>query len=335
MPDDSVFEKAEAFVRQNWEVHRQAFGPILEPAFSENPQARLLLIHALNHISKKEIKPGLEQIKNLENMCACNADRAALAFFNGLAFEMAGVVPQMIKWYETAGKLGHRFYLPHLKLAKAYHNMAAYDNARKHYETGIEYIKAMNDPDEELLGSAYTNLTSCLTMMHLFTDAKKAWEKAQTFPMQPGAYAAAAMLYAAQGDREQTGEMIAVLQEKYPAWVEKTRLTTEQVLNRAHPHFVAMPVEPQAVEIFWQWFRENETLFDTQVTKILPQLARQIRQVFPFLHREPAFRVAKGPKGKQILFHDFYAVALHHGYGDLLTHCPEDILSRWSFTIVH
>jgi len=45
------FEAAEFALRQSWEIHRQAFGPILEPAFTENRQLRILLINALNHIS--------------------------------------------------------------------------------------------------------------------------------------------------------------------------------------------------------------------------------------------------------------------------------------------
>ena len=35
------FESMEFALRHSWEVHRQAFGPILEPAFQENQQVRL------------------------------------------------------------------------------------------------------------------------------------------------------------------------------------------------------------------------------------------------------------------------------------------------------
>ncbi len=47
------FEEAEAALWQSWEVHRQSFGPILEPAFQENPRVRILVINALNHISHR------------------------------------------------------------------------------------------------------------------------------------------------------------------------------------------------------------------------------------------------------------------------------------------
>ena len=35
------FEAMEEALRRSWEIHRQAFGPILEPAFEENPQVRI------------------------------------------------------------------------------------------------------------------------------------------------------------------------------------------------------------------------------------------------------------------------------------------------------
>ena len=60
------FETAEFALRQSWEVHRQAFGPILEPAFAENQQVRILVINALNHISRRDIKRGMELLKEIQ-----------------------------------------------------------------------------------------------------------------------------------------------------------------------------------------------------------------------------------------------------------------------------
>lgn len=34
------FENAKEALMLSWETHRQAFGPILEPAFTENQQVR-------------------------------------------------------------------------------------------------------------------------------------------------------------------------------------------------------------------------------------------------------------------------------------------------------
>ena len=240
MPNPPIdFESAQFALRQSWEAHRQAFGPILEPAFAENPQVRILLINALNHISRRDIQRGMELLKELHPHCIYEEDKAAWAFFVGLCFEMAGARKQMLEWYEKAGEIGHRFYLPYLKLAKAAHSAAQFEKAKGYYQKGIEYLQSMpdNERDEMILGSAYTNLTSCLTMLHQYTEAEKAWKTAQQYPAQPGADATAAILYAAMGNEEKSTEHIGRLQEKLPAWVAQTRQMTQQILNGTHPAF--------------------------------------------------------------------------------------------------
>lgn len=243
MDDQQNFhETAEAALRQSWEVHRQAFGPILEPAFEENPQVRIQLIAALNHISRREIKQGLDALKQIKEYCIYDEDKAAWTFFVGLCFEMAGAKEHMLKWYADAGKFNHRFYLPYLKLAKAAHNGAQFEAARGYYETAIECLLEMpeNDRDEIILGSAYTNLTSCLTMLHQYKAAEQAWNAAQQYPAQPGAAATGAILYAAMGDAEKTAALIEKLQQTHPAWVTQTQDMTQQILNGTHPAFPDM-----------------------------------------------------------------------------------------------
>ena len=233
------FESAEFALRQSWEIHLQAFGPILEPAFVENPQVRILLINALNHISRREVKRGMELLKQIHPHCVYDEDKAAWAFFVGLCFEMGGAREQMLDWYEKAGQMGHRFYLPYLKLAKAAHGAAQFEKARGYYETAIGCLLEMSekDKDEVILGSAYTNLTSCLTMLHQYAEAEKAWNTAQQYPAQPGADATAAILYAAMGDPEKTAAHIGRLKEKFPAWVTQTQVMTQQILSGTHPAF--------------------------------------------------------------------------------------------------
>ena len=233
------FESAEFALRQSWEVHRQAFGPILEPAFTENQQVRILLINALNHISRREVKRGTELLKEIHPHCIYDEDRAAWAFFVGLCFEMGGAKEQGLEWYEKAGEVGHRFYLPYLKLAKAAHSAAQFEKAKGYYQTAIACLLEMseNDKEEIILGSAYTNLTSCLTMLHQYPEAEKAWNAAQQYPAQPGANATAAILYAAMGDAEKTAIHINRLKEKFPAWVPQTQQMTQQILNGTHPAF--------------------------------------------------------------------------------------------------
>lgn len=231
------FESAEFALRHSWEVHRQAFGPILEPAFVENPQVRILVINALNHISRREIQRGMELLKELHPHCIYDEDKAAWAFFVGLCFEMGGAQKQMLEWYEKAGQIGHRFHLPYLKLAKAAHGAAQFEKAENYYKTAISCLLEMEDPDEVILGSAYTNLTSCLTMLHRYPEAEKAWNAAQSYPLQPGADATAAILYAAMGDEAKTAAHLQLLAKKQPLWLAQTRDMTRQILDGTHPAF--------------------------------------------------------------------------------------------------
>lgn len=233
------FEAAEFVLRQSWELHRQAFGPILEPAFAENQQARILLIDALNHISRRDIRRGMELLKELLPWCLSEEDKAAWTFFVGLCFEMGGGKDQMLQWYEKAGEFGHRFYLPYLKLAKAAHSAGQFEKAAGYYEIAIACLLEMEEQEreEDILGSAYTNLTSCFTMLHRYPQARATWKEAQKYPQQPGADATAAILYAAMGDAERAVEHLGELQKKCPSWAAQTEEMTRQILSGTHPAF--------------------------------------------------------------------------------------------------
>lgn len=234
-----AFGPAEKALRQSWEAHRQAFGPILEPAFQENPQVRLILIAALNHISRREIKQGMDLLKQISEHCIYDEDKAAWTFFVGLCFEMAGAKKQMLKWYADAGKYHHHFYLPYLKLAKAAHEASQLDTAREYYMTAIECLLEMKDRDRDpvILGSAYSNLTSCLTMQHRYQEAEAVWQQARQYPQQPGAYATAAILYAAMGDVNRSEEYLTALKRQAPAAAAQIQETVRQILNGTHPEF--------------------------------------------------------------------------------------------------
>ncbi len=233
------FSDAEFALRQSWEVHRQAFGPILEPAFVENQQVRILVINALNHISRREVSRGMEILKEIAPYCVYDEDKAAWTFFVGLCFEMGGAKAQMLQWYERAAEYHHRFYLPYLKLAKAYHSGAQFEKAKGYYETAIGCLLEMpeQEKDEAMLGSAYTNLTSCLTMLYLYPAAEAAWKAAQKYPLQAGASATAAILYAAMGDAEKSNQYINKLRQTESAWAAQTQAMTQQILDGVHPHF--------------------------------------------------------------------------------------------------
>lgn len=133
---------------------------------------RIPLIAALNHISTRQIKQALEILRSIQPHCIYDEDKAAWTFFVGLCFEMAGKQEQMLRWYEDAGKFGHRFYLPYLKIAKAAHNAAQFQKALQYYAAAISCLQEMREDerDELILGSAYTNLTSCLTMLYRYGE---------------------------------------------------------------------------------------------------------------------------------------------------------------------
>lgn len=315
-------------LKRSWETHRQAFGPILEPAFLADIQTRTVLVAALNHLSRRQVREGLELLKPLGQQCRTDADRAAWTFFVGLAFEMAGAGEQMLKWYLDAGKYGHRFYLPYMKLAKAAHASARFEDAGKWYAIAYECLKEQKDADHQLLAAAATNLVSCLTMLHRYADAEIIWQEAQRYPLRPGASATAAMLYAAMGDRRRTEECMETLRKEYPQWVSQTMGATELILRGAHPHFSEVPLEEEALLRFWERFRELEALPDDSFSR---QLAQELRSAFPFLERD----ILPEREGKRIVFRDNHAIGLRHGLTQLIRLCPVDIRRSWAFAIEH
>lgn len=236
---NEAFDKAKESLEFSWEVHRQAFGPILEPAFVENQQVRVPLIAALNHISRREVKRGLEILQSLKEHCIYDEDKAAWTFFVGLCFEMAGQKEQMLRWYEESGKFGHRFYLPYLKIAKAEHNGGQFEKALNYYALAISCLLEMREEekDEVILGSAYTNMTACLTMLYRYEEAEKAWQTAQQYPQQPASAGTAAILYAAMGKEDACTAYIKKLEGQMPALVQQIKIMTQQILRGDHQHF--------------------------------------------------------------------------------------------------
>ena len=111
-----AFEKDD--VKRSWEIHLKAYGPILEPAFAQNLQARIHLTAALNMISGRNLAGALLKLKSLQKSAANEADKAALLFCFGLYAETAGSQEQMLAYYAMANQCNHKFYLPYLKVAK-------------------------------------------------------------------------------------------------------------------------------------------------------------------------------------------------------------------------
>lgn len=336
-----AFEKPD--VRKSWEAHIRAFGPILEPAFADNLQARIHLTAALNHISTRNLAQGLLKLKALQKAVATEADRAALLFCFGLYSEMAGSQEQMLAYYSYANQCGHRFYLPYLKVAKFYLNgrmcVEAEENFRK--AIGCFTAVALSDAEKIILGSAYANLASCLTMQHRYDEAEAALESARSIcPDAPGRAAVEAVLHAVRGDAARVAECLAVLKTQGAEIHDTVKKNTDGILAGTDPMFFAVPVDDGKIAAFWQWFAGYEAdmkrLLDKEkYDEGLTPVAKQLLITFPFLEEVPNVALGKNDRGYVVELKDYYAVGIAAAYEKLLAACPEDVKTRWQFVIAH
>lgn len=342
---DKLAKKAfqSAKVQDSWAVHMQAFGPILGPAFLENDQARIHLTEALNRLSKRNIKGGMDKLMAIKDACETDADRAAWSFFMGLGFEFVGAKDQMLACYQQAGEFGHKFYLPYLKVAKNAHQDAAFDVAEEQYRKGIACLDEKT-PDEQskiILASSYSNLASCLIMMHRLEEAEVMLEKSiAILPRQRGRCATAAILRAAQEHAEQAATLMEHLAEESPEIVESTKKTVDEILRKEHPQFYPVPVEASRMDEFWAWFTEQQyTLWDMlqgrKYDDFFAMIQPQLAKLFPFAQRDLDLGIEPGENTYHLIFADYYMKALEVGYTELLERCPAALSPQWSFALAH
>lgn len=336
-----AFDKPD--VRKSWDVHMQAFGPILEPAFQNNLQARIHLTAALNHISSRNLAQALVKLKALQKAVVNDADKAALLFCLGLYGEMAGSQEQMLAYYTYANQCGHRFYLPYLKVAKLYLNGRMCLEAEDNFRKAIDCFEAtgLSDGDKLILGSAYTNLASCLTMQHRYEEAEKALATSRSiYPDAPGRAAAEAVLFALRGDAAAVENCLETLKGQDEAVCAAIKKSTDDILAGTDPMFFAVPVDEEKIAGFWQWFAgyedEMKGLLDREkYEEGLTPVAKQLLAAFPFLEEVPNVGLGKNDKGYVVELKDYYAVGIVSAYEKLLAACPEDIKTRWQFAIAH
>ena len=330
-------------VQQSWKVHMQAFGPILRPAFADNFQAKIHLTAALNHISKGNLQQAMPKLQQVQNFIENGADKAMLLFALGVYCETAGAQEQMAAYYDAANQCGHNFYLPYLKVAKFCLGAADYAPAEENLRKAIACFDAaaLSDADKIILGSAYANLGSCLTMLHRYEDAWTALENSKAFcPDAPGRAAAEAVLHALKGDEASVAACIAVLEEHTPDAVESVRQSTAKILAKTDPLFFTVPVDNEKMTAFWNWFAgyENElkTLLDGEkYEEGLTPVAKELLTTFPFLENIPNVGLGKNDKGYVLELKDYYAVGIVDAYEQLIAACPADIQARWQFAIAH
>ncbi len=329
--------------QKSWAVHQQVFGPILEPAFVGNYQVRVHLADALNKISRGDIKGGLEKLSPLQQSCETDEDKAAWLYFMGLCFERAGAVEPMLEYYQEAGHYAHRFYLPYLRVAKQAHNDRVFEAAEKNYRRAIGCFDgaAMDGQSRMALASAYTNLGSCLTMMHRYEEAAEAFEMSEKIlEKQPGRSAGLAVLCAVQGDRSSVEVLLEETAREAPQMLEETKKLTTEILDGKHPHFYSVEIDQAAVETFCQWFVQNQEslrrmLSEENYDEMFEMLQAAIVPMVPFLQRSPELGIEPEADSCKIIFADFFVVSLREAYERVIQNMPAELGEFWHFEIRH
>ena len=342
---DKMAEKSFASpeIKKSWTVHMKAFGPILKPAFAEDYQARIHLCAALNHISSKNLPQALLKLNGLQKHLVNDADKAAFFFAMGLFCEYAGKFDEMAALYSQANALHHSFYLPYMKVAKYALDTRDYGVAEENYRAAIGCFTATGPDDQQrrLLGSAYTNLASCLLMMQRLEEAESALSSSRSiYPDAPGRAAVEAAVHALRDDAAQVEACLEILKIHVPAAYDSIRSSTEKILAKTDPQFFAVPVEDGKITAFWTWFSGNASSLKSRLDKqeyeaVMAAIGDHLLEAFPFLEQRPYVALGKNDKGYVIQLKDMYAVGVSEAYARLTAACPADIQNRWMFDVVH
>lgn len=330
-------------IQKNWRGHMLAFGPLLEQAFEENYQAKVHLTAALNYISRRDVKAGFEKLKILSKYCKCDADQSALLFFYGVCYEFAGDKDNMLSCYINSTKYGIKFYLPYLKVAKSAHADSVFEVAEENYRSAIACYDGveLNEQGRIILASAYTNLASCLTMMHRFSEAEEALRYSEALqPVQRGRNATKAILYGAMRNVDEAELLVNHMLADEEMYAEHTQKMVWKILDGKHPHFSPVAISEESIDAFWCWFAETADQMsikaqDGQYDSIAADIEDQLKNVFPFMERPCEVGIMPTEYGYEITFADFFAVSLKEGYAQLIVACPESLAAKWKFTVEH
>ena len=358
---DRMAEKAfeSEAIQKSWSVHMQMFGPLLTYAFAEDAYARVQLTNALNHISQRDVKNGSKLLLSLKDRCMTDGDRAAWLFFMGICYEFSGQAKEKLYYYEAANGYRHSYYLSYLKVAKARHEMGDFDRAEENYREAIRCLEGgeMSPLERQALSSAYSNLASCLTVMHRYADAEALLnESVSVLPEFPGRDAAWAVLYAARGEEARAEACMDEMRKSMPQLYFLTAKYLGDIVNRTHPQYFARSLgvktvgvsaeeaERAAVSAFWEWFSSeyDRTVFgsdrkETSVKTLVSELQQALMRVFPFMERSIALRLAFDPVREgtvRVTLSDYYMVALEHGFVVLLDAMPSELREKWMFDTV-
>ena len=319
-----------------WQNYCRRFGPIMEPAFKNDMPSRLKLLDALDFISARQLNKAVDCLQEIREQAVTDADTAAWSFFIGFCFELAGQREHMMHCYKASTSFEHSFYLPYLKMAVAEHSEADFSSAKDDYVMAMSCLGQMpaETMDSQALLRAWTGTVSCLTMMHRYSEAEEMMKQGDE--NHPRMAPAAAVLYAALGNRQKTQEFLEKIQELDAEQAKITGDLTAEILNGSHPHFHPQQIETKLLEEFWLRFSaEAENLKTLEEKELSESLSEKLSKIYPFMGRPVQLRVESSEKKTAIYLKDCYAIGLQQGFGRLLNMRPDGLGEEWSFAIEH
>lgn len=337
MPREDLLKKLVGIKTDTeWNHHKKMYGSLLDGVFEEDEDARKALLEALRLLQKG--KPHLADhlmTRLLLSSCKTDADTAAISFLIGNAAEQAGKTERALHFYTDASLCEPECYAVYLKLAKIAHKEGLFGFAEENYRKAIQSLEN-GKYEPKTISSVYANLSYCLTMMRRFDEAEDALIQSEILcPVLPERESIAAILHAAEGEREKTERCLALLSQNEKYYIRAKKIT-ETILSGTHPQFSEMKVEDASMDAFWLWFEENFTRYrmimdlmddETPPSLIQEEISERLASVFPFSKRRIEVSLYRGEK-YTFFFADAYALALEKGLDCLFSRVPASLAEK-------
>ena len=331
-----------------WQVHARMFGEIMEPAFADDPAARIELVAILNHMTANDYGRAMKKLRHLRKFCVNDADLTAWFFFMGVCFGRMGLKERSCLMLSEACRLEPDFYMAYLLFAKGMHEDKHYEIALSSYISALERVQARPKRDEipavrtePLLGSLHGNMASCFLMMRQYAEAEYELYEAESFGYDPPMLTLTwAMLFAATDRKAQAREKMALLRDKLPEAERHTVLSVEEIISGKNPHFALKKIDVPRLEAFWAWFASRERQIRTAVKSgFLPLAIRELEpklyETFGYKDESVLFSFSKDADKLCLSFYDNYSLTNEIWLDKLLALTPPELKAHWSFYAVH
>ncbi len=328
--------------QKSWQVHMNAFGPILEPAFVEDYQARVHLTNWLNKISQGDAAGSLPLMKKLQKYIETDADRCLYYFCCALCFRSMQVDEQYYDAMEQCVALKPRFYLPYVDLAQQQLFGNFFDEAVENFRAALKYYpeNQVNLQNPRTHAVLCCNLAAGLLFLHRQDEARAALEQARKICDTPDVCAVEARFFALAGDAEGVKECVARLNAADAELAERIGQDAEKILRREHPHFFEIPTAPKSIAAFWKWFDQNAaelaaSLNSGDPSQAVQSIQEQLHILFPYAEA-PLIGEIGSENGMLILrLKHYHSKSLVPGIAQLLAAFPEKYAQTWRFIADH